>query len=371
MIDHLRIQNYGCIKDVSLSLSPLHAFIGPNDSGKTTLLDAISCLSIHAFHAGQNQAGPSTPLRQFSSTMNERRSIAPPSILWARLGQDEYRLEVVSDGRVREVLGSAGREQSRERVWGNGPGDGRTDFSPLLGLLPLARQVHLDPKALRAPSPLLSSDQELWFNDESGAGLASIYQGLNSRDVDAFVALRDNLRRFFPSVKNLKVLVDRQKNATLQVELKSGKEISANAMSEGMLYFLAFSALSCLDKRGPILIEEPENGLHPARIAEVVRILREVSKTTQVLLATHSPLVINELQGHEVSVITRTIEGGTQARLLRETFNYEERSRFYSNGELWLMHSDGKEEHDLLFEPAPASFPDGSPSGETRERSAS
>ena len=67
-------------------------------------------------------------------------------------------------------------------------------------------------------------------------------------------------------------------------------------MSEGLLYYLAFAALPHLEPVSLILIEEPENGLHPARIAEVMRILREISKTTQVLIATHSPLVVNELQ---------------------------------------------------------------------------
>ncbi|NJN00385.1 MAG: ATP-binding protein, partial [Aquincola sp.] len=67
-------------------------------------------------------------------------------------------------------------------------------------------------------------------------------------------------------------------------------------MSEGMLYWLAFAIVEHLSAPQVLLIEEPENGLHPSRIREVVRILRKISESTQVILATHSPLVINELQ---------------------------------------------------------------------------
>jgi hypothetical protein len=40
-VDTVRIQNFGCARDVTLELTRLHALIGPNDSGKSTVLAAI------------------------------------------------------------------------------------------------------------------------------------------------------------------------------------------------------------------------------------------------------------------------------------------------------------------------------------------
>lgn len=40
-ISSFAVQNFACLKDVSAELTPLHAFIGPNDSGKSTLLRAL------------------------------------------------------------------------------------------------------------------------------------------------------------------------------------------------------------------------------------------------------------------------------------------------------------------------------------------
>ena len=59
MIRRLDAKNYGCLRDVNIaSLTPLHAFIGPNDSGKSTILRAVRVLS--AFASGAPQ-GPSHP----------------------------------------------------------------------------------------------------------------------------------------------------------------------------------------------------------------------------------------------------------------------------------------------------------------------
>lgn len=43
-VEELRIQNYGCVQDATFRFTPLHALIGPNDSGKSTVLRALKTL---------------------------------------------------------------------------------------------------------------------------------------------------------------------------------------------------------------------------------------------------------------------------------------------------------------------------------------
>ena len=158
----------------------------------------------------------------------------------------------------------------------------------------------------------------------------------------------EKLSQLFPSVRSISLINPTHQQKAMGVKLVDGTYVPAELMSEGLLYYLAFSALPHLDPTAILLIEEPENGLHPARIAEVMRVLREISKTTQILIATHSPLVINELQGDEVTVVTRTREHGTKATLLKDTPNFEERSKVYALGELWLSYANGQDEAPLL-----------------------
>lgn len=125
-------------------------------------------------------------------------------------------------------------------------------------------------------------------------------------------------------------------------------------MSEGLLYYLAFFVLQYLETVSILLIEEPENGLHPSRIDDVIRVLRNLTETKglQVIMSTHSPLVINQLKPEEVSIVTRVdAETGTVVTPMTKTPNFEARSKVLNLGELWLSYANGKDEADLLNDP--------------------
>jgi AAA15 family ATPase/GTPase len=48
MLDRIQIQNYKCLRDVEVQLGDFAVLIGPNDSGKTSFLQAIRSLGIIA-----------------------------------------------------------------------------------------------------------------------------------------------------------------------------------------------------------------------------------------------------------------------------------------------------------------------------------
>jgi hypothetical protein len=65
-------------------------------------------------------------------------------------------------------------------------------------------------------------------------------------------------------------------------------------------------------------------------------------------MATHSPLVVNEMQPEEVSVVTRTEAEGTKITPIKDTANFAKRSSVYALGELWLSFADGVDEAPLI-----------------------
>jgi hypothetical protein len=223
----------------------------------------------------------------------------------------------------------------------------REGFEGLRAALAGSRLLRLDPDELRKPTALISDADPLSF-DEHGLGLPGVYDAILVRDMRGYLAINERLRELFPAVDQIYLRNPSQQLKALGVKLRDGTVVGAEDMSEGLLYYLAFAALPYLTPVAMVLIEEPENGLHPARVAEVMRVLREISKQTQVILATHSPLVVNELEGHEVTVLRRSPEQGTSATLLSDTPRYAERSKIYANGELWLSYADGVSEADLL-----------------------
>lgn len=341
-VEELRIQSYGCIEDATFKLTPLHALIGPNDSGKSTVLRALRTLSV--LESPGNLA--LDPLLTALSA-NRRDATLSASTSSARLEATfTAKLEFKGDIRTHAPEISPSRSKFSGRIGTAAAGlIAEASLATALRSAPLFR---LDPDFLRAARPLIPDGRPLRFDDERGSGLPALYDALIVRDLPAYTALNNELAQLFRSVKSIQLMNPNAGTKALGVRLHDGTLVPAELMSEGLLYYLAFAILPYLEPTGLLLIEEPENGLHPARIAEVMRVLRAISEKTQVLLATHSPLVINELQPDEVTVVTRSKAHGTKATLMKDTANFEERSKVYALGELWLSYANGEDEAPLL-----------------------
>lgn len=349
IVDRLVAKNYGCLKDVDVKLTPLHCFIGPNDSGKSTLLRAVKVVSSYWENGAESTELQATDVNDKTAELQ----------LFAETPKHYYRVQYNPTNRPNEEVGhivsdSRGPRVQNPRIGLEPVPDTRVfdaRWVPVSDALGTVRLIRLDPKTLASSSSLIPDDQPLDFYSEYGGGLAGIYDALMNRDVEGFLEIVARVRHLFPTVKKIQLRNISTTSKRLEIELIDQRRVPVDRISTGLLYFLAYSAIPYLDPCSILLVEEPENGLHPARIAEVMAILREVSKTTQVLIATHSPLVVNELQPEEVSVVTREPEKGTRVTPLMETPNFEERSKVYALGELWVSYANGDDEGPLLNPP--------------------
>jgi len=308
-VEWVRVENYRCIKSVDLHLTRLHALIGPNDSGKSSLLRAILGGTCKFWIPGVGGIS-----HHVSMPWNQQ-----PYPSWDGTRQ-------APDAPIQTILNTATAGRALLR---------------------------LDPDAMRAPAGLITQGESLWFSHEKGTGLPALYDALLSRDIGAFSKINDRFVSLFPTVGALRLHNASPSQKQLGLTLLDGTIVGPAEMSEGMLYWLAFAVIEHLARYAIVLIEEPENGLHPARIAEVMRVLREVSQRTQIVIATHSPLVINELRPDEVTIVTRSRAEGTICTPIRDTKNFETRSKTYALGELWVSYADGNLEEGLVPQPPP------------------
>ncbi|MCW5804890.1 MAG: AAA family ATPase [Deltaproteobacteria bacterium] len=319
-VERLHLEECGCVRDVHLRLTPLHALIGPNDSGKTTILRAIHevAAQVHA-RAAWHDAKHRDARVTFGWGDTEAAFLATSAnVATLREGANTVSLA------LSEVPTS-------ERL------------APLRG----STFVRWDPDEICAAARPIPEHQAFQLG-ERGRGMPAAYEALLSRDRDAFAAIEAKVHELFPSVRRIWLPTTSQSEKQLGVELIDGTKVPGDQLSEGLVYWLAFAILPYAQPRPLLLIEEPENGLHPSRIAEVMRVLREVAKTTQILIATHSPLVINELAPEEVTLLTRDLERGTIATPIAETTAFRAREKVYALGELWLSFADGLNESALV-----------------------
>jgi hypothetical protein len=97
----------------------------------------------------------------------------------------------------------------------------------------------------------------------------------------------------------------------LVIHYDSGIDVPSWMVSDGTLRLLALTLPAYLpDFEGVLLIEEPENGIHPRAVDTVFQSLSSVYGA-QVLLATHSPVVLNAVNPRDVLCFAKDPQGGT------------------------------------------------------------
>ena len=120
--------------------------------------------------------------------------------------------------------------------------------------------------------------------------------------------------------------------------------LSATQASDGMMLVLAYLAiLFSPQPPGLLLIEEPENGVHPRRLREVLHILRELvseQDRTQVVLTTHSPYVVDLFKPEEVTLCLKGTDGAVTMCGSPKANPCASRWTSFSRGEIWTAEGD-------------------------------
>lgn len=118
-------------------------------------------------------------------------------------------------------------------------------------------------------------------------------------------SLKESISSFIPDVKNITIKnrenVGRLISSSCKVYINDGIETDLQLKGDGVISLTAISILQHFSKQGSLdkglilLLEEPESHLHPKAIHNLKMVLYDISKTNQVILTTHSPIIIERL----------------------------------------------------------------------------
>ncbi len=108
-------------------------------------------------------------------------------------------------------------------------------------------------------------------------------------------------------------------------------------LSDGSIRFICL-ATALLQPKPPsaIVIDEPELGLHPEAISILAELIHSAVKRTQLVVATQSPLLLNEFTVEDIVVVNR--KDGQSAFERLNHADYKEWLEEYSVGELWIKN---------------------------------
>jgi len=149
-------------------------------------------------------------------------------------------------------------------------------------------------------------------------------------------SLLENLRQLYPGIDDYGVSIE---GGTVQVFFhESGFNIPATRLSDGTLRYLCLIAVLCHPSPPPLVcIEEPELGLHPDILPTIARLLKAASERTQLVVTTHSDILVDELtEEPESVVICEKIDGQTRMKRLNAD-NLKEWLKKYKLGQLWTQ----------------------------------
>mgnify|MGYP001025888321 CR=1 FL=1 len=170
------------------------------------------------------------------------------------------------------------------------------------------QQIVLNSLLIRRASP---PGQVRGFKPD-GSNLPWVIDGLQRKSSERFREWVAHLQTALPEIENIGT-VERpdDRHRYLVLCYSGGLKVPSWVASDGTLRLLALTLLAYLaDFRGVYLIEEPENGIHPRAVETMFQSLSSVYEA-QILLATHSPVILSMAEADKVLCFAKTAEGAT------------------------------------------------------------
>jgi len=371
-INRIKITGFRRLLTVDLPVRPFMVLIGANGVGKTSLLDAFTLLSASA------SGNLNSTLSQLGGIANllTRGKIGDLSFLvdmevpgYQPL---EYNLQLVPKGAgysiPREIL-SQNRgfptpfrhidssdsdiryhEIVERRLvrpnWEHNPLETSLAQVPkmfrepeeLRRILATATQYHVLDVGPRAPVKLPQPMKPATLPGVDGGDLVPYLYYLRESDRCRFDVIVDSLKAAFPDFEELSFPpVAAGMLGMTWKDKKFDKSIYMNELSEGTLRYLwLVSLLQSSNLSTMTMIDEPEVSLHPELLGLLAEIMREASKRTQLIVATHADRFIRFLTPKEV-VVMDIDENGCTTATWADSLDLDEWLAEYSLDEVWRM----------------------------------
>ncbi|MDD4455385.1 MAG: AAA family ATPase [Candidatus Methanomethylophilaceae archaeon] len=374
-----------------LPLGPLNVLIGPNGSGKSNLLEVIGLLraapkdlSAPVKEAGgvhdwlwkgaknptasieviiYNQASPNMPIRHsFSFVEHGKRFEVTAERIENREPFPSYRDPFFFYRNENGYIKLKGKPQYQDRVFSErGESEERQlpreKIDPEKSVLSQVRDPERYPTLAylteiydsfrlyrewtfgryTPPRQPQKADLPTEYLLETCENLPLVLNSLRPRAKSDII---EALNYLFPAIDDFNVQIE---GGWVQLYLEEGAfSIPATRLSDGTLRYLCLIAILCHPTPPPLVcIEEPELGLHPDVLPHLADLMIAASERCQLIVTTHSDVLVDALTGTPESVIVcEKIDGKTEMQRL----DREKLAQWldkYRLGELWLKGEIG------------------------------
>ena len=397
MIDKITVKNYKSLENVEVELEPLTVFVGPNNAGKSNLLDSLRLLRdlVHEGPGAVEARGGFRYIvwngeikRTISFTINghfdrnsgfserikyQYRLALVGGVTHFRILSESFSVECQKEkgaqfvDKIERELRKSGKqtllefpaEKDNSAVIKDLHGEVITGLSapndelrlrsfsdtsryPMLGHF--SQEIrewafyNLVPSRMANPIRVKQDFRILPEGDNTSAVLHSIH----SEHIGRFNEIQELMKAAVPELTEIVTALTEQGETYTNIgEKHLNIRIPSWAMSDGTLRLLAHLAV-IFSPQCPSLVcfEEPENFVHPHILELLVNAFKKASEKTQILLTTHSPYFLNYLEPESLVTVEKQ-EGRTSLSKAKNMKGIKEALRKLGLGEMWYTGSLG------------------------------
>ncbi|MEA5401922.1 AAA family ATPase [Arcicella sp. DC2W] len=193
--------------------------------------------------------------------------------------------------------------------------------------------------SIRQLSPYYSEENLL----SDGKNLTALLSYLNGNSVKAFDKLVEEFKKINPNFRELVFTTPIAGKSLLSLKEKNlDRAITIEHISDGTLRYLLLLSIFYNPKRGTVVcLDEPEMGLHPDMINGIARGIKYAAENgTQMIIATHSPLLLNAFELEDLMIFEKNEANETIVKKVSEEDFPEWEGEFLA-GQMWLRGQIG------------------------------
>ena len=377
MLTRLVIRDFKRFGEVEIDLGSPVVFIGPNNSGKTSAMQALALWDVGLKRWNEKRAGKSTPEKRPGVTVNRRDLVAVPipdaKLLWRDLHVRDVRQV---DGRQRTSnirIALVVEGVSRDRRWRCGlefdyaneesfycrplrlSEDGTAGSMQVPDDAGHARIAFLPPMSgLAATETRLDQGA---VNVRIGEGrtaevLRNLCFRIHEEESSAWTALVDHVRSLFGvELDAPRYVAERGEIAMAYRERGAGLDLSSSG--RGLQQTLLLLAYMYGNPGAVLLLDEPDAHLEILRQRQIYRLLTDVARETgsQIIAASHSEVLLNEAAGQDVVVAFvgrphRIDDRGSQVLKALREIGFDQYYQAEQTG--WVLYVEGSTDLSML-----------------------
>lgn len=373
MLTRLSIQNFKRFSEADIELGQAVVFIGPNNSGKSTALQALALWEVGVRRWHEKRQGRNSPEKRPGVTINRRDLLSIPvpdaNLLWRDLhvrsvesvdknGRPStrtrnIRVDIVVEGITEGRSWSCGLEfdYANEESLYCRPLRTSADGKQRMAIPPEAASVRT---AFLPPMSGLAAVEPKWepgrVNVLIGEGqtaqvLRNLCFQICSQEPDAghWAAMVDHVRGLFGvELQSPEYIVERGE-ITMAYREQSGVRLDLSSAGRGLQQTLLLLAHLYANPGTVMLLDEPDAHLEILRQRQIYALLTQVAaeQGSQIVAASHSEVVLNEAADRDVVVAFvgrphRINDRGSQVLKSLRDFGFEQYYQAEQTG--WVLY---------------------------------